>query len=467
MGPDTGTFDTPQARQMTLRQLLSLFGARGVSTLYVKALAANDNSKNQIYLAGHLTQLSQLPTGAVTGTNSTSQKQISAGRGVIFTSAFPIVWIDAQGAPHPAPYAKLIYYPQYPEVRFSGFLRGSTVSAGHWMNPAKAGRATGRWLLLGVGTDKQVYTYLVTPDSTLSAELHNHEHTQGDEVLHTLLTKAAPPIQSNRDTLIHTLRDIHQRGWIVGQKLDKHGQPLSYKARNGGGYTLEALLGVQPNGIAEPDFLGYEVKQFGVTRFPLTGAKPTTLLTPEPDGGYYVRNGFESFIRQYGYADKSGKPNRLNFGGRHLYGKRNSNTCLMLAIQGYDETTDRITDANGAVALLDSTSQVAASWSFAKLLEHWKTKHALAVYIPCLRRTNSDNTYSYHYGADIEIGTGTEFVHLLSALASECVYFDPGMKLENIIDTNPVSKRRSQFRINHKHLEVLYHEYEKLNIDTL
>jgi len=32
-----------------------------------------------------------------------------------------------------------------------------------------------------------------------------------------------------------------------------------------GGYTLEAELGIIPNGKAEPDYLGYEVKQYSVT----------------------------------------------------------------------------------------------------------------------------------------------------------------------------------------------------------
>ncbi|MEO0062747.1 MAG: hypothetical protein RLZZ08_1307, partial [Pseudomonadota bacterium] len=32
-------------------------------------------------------------------------------------------------------------------------------------------------------------------------------------------------------------------------------------------YTLEAELGITPNGIAEPDFQGWEVKQYGVRDF--------------------------------------------------------------------------------------------------------------------------------------------------------------------------------------------------------
>ena len=38
----------------------------------------------------------------------------------------------------------------------------------------------------------------------------------------------------------------------------------------------------------EPDFLGWEVKQFAVEDFErIESAKPITVMTPEPDGGFY------------------------------------------------------------------------------------------------------------------------------------------------------------------------------------
>jgi hypothetical protein len=42
---------------------------------------------------------------------------------------------------------------------------------------------------------------------------------------------------------------------------------LPCKSPQCGGYTLEAELGITPNGYSEPDFMGWEVKQFGVTKF--------------------------------------------------------------------------------------------------------------------------------------------------------------------------------------------------------
>ncbi|RQW85959.1 MAG: hypothetical protein EHM79_10605, partial [Geobacter sp.] len=41
-----------------------------------------------------------------------------------------------------------------------------------------------------------------------------------------------------------------------------------------------------PNGKAEPDYLGYEVKQYSVTNLNRITAGRLTLMTPQPTGGY-------------------------------------------------------------------------------------------------------------------------------------------------------------------------------------
>ena len=59
------------------------------------------------------------------------------------------------------------------------------------------------------------------------------------------------------------------------------------------------------------------MKQFAVEDFArVESAKPITMMSPEPDGGFYKVAEVESFIRKFGYADKNDRPNRLNFGGR-------------------------------------------------------------------------------------------------------------------------------------------------------
>lgn len=372
-------------------------------------------------------------------------------------------WIDAKGTIYPANNSKLIYYPQYPEVRFSGFLRGSKVNASKWMDPNKQGRCEGRWLVFGVTKNKEVYAYLATPKSRLSKELADANYIEVSQTVWQLDSQHTTQNEPTRDTLIRKLLGIHQMGWIPGQKLSPSVVFEPYNASNAGGYTLEAILGIPPNSIAGPDYMGWEVKQFGVKRFPAIGTKPTTLMTPGPNGGYYDTAGAVAFVKAYGYADKSGKKDRINFGGRHLAWQLQKLTNLTMTLIGFDTESSSITDASGALVLLDNNGEVAASWSFAKLMNHWKRKHSQAVYIPSIRRIES-GIHQHHYGKDIQLGTGTTFEMILSAINMGIVYYDPGTKVEHASTDAPKIKPRNQFRVNHKYLCTLYKSYDLIDI---
>ncbi len=465
MPDNTGTYDTQQASQINLDTVLDMMGGKGVNTVYIKKLAPNDNSKNQPYFGFHLTDLPFIPTGPMEASQSTSKKTKDLSRQIKYQTSVKLNWIDAEANIYPAPHAKLIYYPQYPEVRFSGFLKGSKVDLSRWMAPEKQGRAEGRWLLLGVNDEaKTVYAFLATPDSALSKELEGKELTPATNIFGEIDVKNRVTVTDTRAALLQKILEIHHMGWITGRKLGKDMVAQPYKAPNGGGYTLEALLGISPNGIAEPDYLGWEVKQFGVKEFPLKNAKPTTLMTPEPNGGVYTVNGAIEFVRRFGYPDKSGKPDRLNFGGRHIAGKECSATNLTLNLDGFDSATQKITKAAGAITLTDSSNTIAASWSFEKIMDHWKRKHSQAVYIPCVMRQARTGGSEYHYGSDVELGTGTDFEMFLSAMLSGYVYYDPGIKLEKASTEKPNIKRRSQFRVNHRYLNALYKKLEFVNV---
>jgi len=465
MAANTGTFDSSASREIVLAKLLSIMESLGVTKTYAKKLAPNDNSKNQPYFGGHLTDLAFIPSGELVSSKSTSAKTKDPKRQIKYTTELDFTWFDADGETHKAPNAKLIYYPQYPEVRFSGFLQGSEAKAGEWMDPYKQGRSEGRWLILGVHPGKKIFGYLVTPDCNLSKELDNTTLVDIGSVFGQIdMNSPATAIkQSSKDALIEKLREIHELGWVSSHRLTADMELIDYKAANGGGYTLEALLGISPNGFAEPDYLGWEVKQFGVNRFPRSGAKPTTLMTPEPDGGFYKDVGVAEFIRRYGYPDVSGIPDRLNFGGKHTVGNQQSRTNLIMKLIGFDADEGKIADADGKIALIDAGDNITASWSFAKLMGHWKRKHSQAVYIPALRRKES-NTHEYHYGKEVELGTGTNIEMMLQRMHEGFVFYDPGIKLENASSDGPKSKRRSQFRINHSQLEHLYQRFEFIDL---
>jgi len=464
MNTEIGTFDSPQSKTLTFDTLSRIFKDQGVESVFIKKLAANDNSKNQPYAGGHLSELSFIPTGELVGSKTESKKNSDPKRQIKYQAGINYIWLDASGNKYPAPHAKLIYYPQYPEVRLSGFLKGSKAKASRWMDRYKEGTAEGRWLLLGSNSDSAVFAYLVTPECNLSQELESINSVDIGSVFRQISLISTTEVTSTRGALIEKLLEIHHAGWISSRKLNPDMSISPYTAQNGGGYTLEAELGVVPNGIAEPDFLGWEIKQFGVTKFPRTGAKPTTLFTPEPDGGFYVDEGASEFVRKYGYPDKSGKPNRLNFGGKHVHSTKHQLTNLTLELIGFDIKSSSITDPTGAIALIAPDQKIAASWSYAKLMGHWKKKHSQAAYIPCLKRKTESGLIEYHYGKDIELATGTNFENILSAISNQIVFYDPGIKLEGTNTATPKLKRRSQFRISHNKLAELYSNYEEVDI---
>lgn len=254
-----------------------------------------------------------------------------------------------------------------------------------------------------------------------------------------------------------------RRGTPKSKRLDGNGNLLPCEAPNCGGYTLEAELGITPNGYSEPDFLGWEVKQFGVTNFLKISSAVITLMTPEPTDGIYKTKGAEYFIKKYGYADKAGKEDRMNFGGVHKTGVRHQLTNLEMQLIGFDVESGKIRSTNGRIALVDKKDNEAASWSFSSMLLHWNRKHNQACYVPSLSETG--DARQYKYGNKIILGTGTDFQLFLAQMANGNIYYDPGIKMESV-STKPKIKKRSQFRIKSQHLLSLYKDNEILDITT-
>jgi hypothetical protein len=439
----------------SLAQLLGLMTHHGATRVYAKKLSPNDNSKNQIYLGGDFSALNIIPHQEVV----TDDNEIAGSKRDRAKAGVKLFWIDSEGK-YPAPDARLILYPKYPEVRMSGFLKGCSRAPSHIM----ASRDGGRTLFLGVTAGGEVIAYAIEAGHPIAAEL-------AAQTLATLgvfleVSNNSEHKISSKAVLLEELRRIYELQWIASQKLTKDGIAAPYAAQNGGGYTLESALGISANSKPEPDFMGWEVKQYGVNDFDSFIPKsPITLMTPEPGAGFYRATNAATFVRKFGYPDKSGKPDRINFGGIYACGKDfHKDTRLRMTLNGYDDASGEITDIDGGLQLIAQDDGVAAEWKFTALMGHWNRKHAQAAYVPSLMRTPPPE---YAFGSQILLCEQTDFILFLKAFADGSVYYDPALKIENA--SNPIApvKLRSQFRIKHNDITRLYHRHEIVDLRAL
>ncbi len=445
---------------MTLKHLLKLFSDNNCRKVYIKRLSPNDNSKNQVYFGGSFDVLNILPITEISTDDEGDWKRTR------FKTKLDFSWIDHEGKLITAPEAQLILYPKYPEVRFSGFLKGAKGAPSELM----VNRINQRLLFLGVSAEGKIIGHVVSPESEISNEFDSLKDLNDIGVFKEITLQGELIQLDSKKKLIEELKRIHQLGWIDSKRLDKNRNILPCVSSNCGGYTLEAELGITPNGYSEPDFLGWEVKQFAVKDFKKYNSSVVTLMTPEPTDGFYVDSGIESFIRKYGYKDKLGREARLNFGGIHKFGSIHETTKLKLVIEGFDTGTKKIIDTGGFIGLIDARENIAASWSFSSLLKHWNTKHANACYVPSLIRKDEKlypfSKQQYYYGNNIMLGSSTDFSLFLNQVESGVIYYDPGIKLELAIDGERKQniKRRSQFRIKSGNLITLYKKNEVIDI---
>ena len=428
---------------MTPDTLLRIAKDQGCTRLLAKRLSPNDNSKNQIYLGGDFSALNLLPFGRLEPDSS----ERGGGLRERLKAGLQLAWITPDGANHPAPTANLILYPRYPEVRLSGMLKGVKHV---WPSSVIANRDPGRWLFLGIGAGMRILAHAAAagdPCAQWAVQASEGADQKG------VFIDLSAHVLGRTVGIQGRLLEISRKGWIASKRLDAKGNTLPCNAENCGGYTLEAELGIRPNGRAEPDFDGWEVKQFAVNNLDRPKGGPVTLFTPEPDGGFYRERGVEEFVRRYGRANTRGIEGRLDFSGIHRVGETHADTGLHLSLAGWDASEAKIDDAHGGIRLADRDGMAVATWSFRSLIEHWKRKHAQAVYVPSEKR---DPPHSYRFGSKVLAGVGADFGRVLTAMSQGKIYYDPGVKLVQV-GTRPTTKRRSQFRIKFKDLPELYH----------
>jgi hypothetical protein len=436
--------------EIDLATVFAMLRENGVTEALYKVLPRNANSKNQVYLASDFSQLGKLPSGEVTPFLSTSKK--SGKQDAVFRAPLNFHWLGQNGQPYPAPSAKLIFYPQFPEVRFSGFLKGSRNAPTSLFVKKKRGEEPDRILVLGLGTGSKIFGITLPPEAPAAKEIRARKHDA-----YGALNILPMPGRGGDDGFTELMRElcsIHRRGWVPSTRLDPNGTLIPCNASNCNGNTLESLLGIKSNGYSLPDFRGWEVKARQVPNAERPGASVVTLFTPEPTAGVYTDEGVERFIRRYGYADTKGRDDRLNFGGIYRAGAAaHSRTNLRLVIDGFNAETEQYA-STGAIQLLDPADNVAAAWTFAKLLDHWKAKHAQAAFVPS--QASNAGERRYRYGRSILLGEGAEFRLFLNAVHKGKVYYDPGIKLEGASTAKPKSKKRSQFRVGSMDLPSLY-----------
>ncbi len=430
-----------------LSALLARFTNLGATRIFFKHLSENDNSKQQIYLGGSFEVLTFFPYGTVLAEPGLKNPT--------FKAPLDFFWVGPTSLER-ARTAQLILYPRYPEVRLSGFLLGCKSAPNEHLRPIARNLrkgTDGRVLFFGTTPYGRTLAYLAPADSSLAYEATLAP--RNDTGVFQELAVPGMSAVNSRACVIERLRAIQDMGPVPSMRLNKQGTAIPYLARNGGGYTLEALLGIKPNGDAAPDFMGWEIKAFSGNRI--------TLMTPEPNGGFYGERGVGAFVRNYGRCVR--EKDQMYFTGLHKYGKSNSTTAMTLGLSGFDARKGVINDVSGKILLSDRHGNEAATWTYSHLLTHWNRKHAYAAYVPY--KAEESATPSYRYKNPVLLGERTDFSKYLSALAAGLIVFDPGSKIDGFSTAKPRVKARSQFRISKKRLSVLYESFGEFDLSAI
>ena len=419
---------------MDFNQLCSCLKQYSASGFIFKELSENDNSKNQVYLGGSYEVLQEIPHGAFVIYSDCKRPNMKA--------KLDFWWIDDKGSVSNAPGAQLILYPKYPEVRLSGFLQGCRNAPSNHFKVIKREERTGDKdgrVLVMAPVGERIYAYLAPRGLSIAAHLIGLPHDG-------LFGHVEFGYEDSKTELIRHLRIQYATNPHELVRMFPDGEIRPYKARNAAGYTLEASFGIIPNGTPEPDFKGWELKCYG--------SSSVTLMTPEPDGGLYEKLGTRDFVEQYGHVAEDGG---MYFTGPY---RATENTKFgsprKLVVEGFNMEEGKIEDVDGAIVLLQDEDTELATWSFSHLLGHWGRKHNKACYV----RYEKESDTQINYLPKVFLGEGTSPIFLLRAILANVVIYDPGSRVK--LDGS--MKARSQFRINHKDLCLLYSKYEYVDI---
>jgi hypothetical protein len=421
-----------------VEQVKSLFRRHGVSVVYCKLLAIKqDNDKNQIYLGKGFNSVSNvLPIEVRQRGWSESRTKRRSNRGEhIFEGRLNFHWMDRGGNLYHAPEARIIDYFQYPEIRLSGFLKGCA-SPPDSLRRSHQSAFGPRILLLGITPGRLVIGMVLTDaEDPVVEKWPELPALPASPVLKVMLVDDKRFI-SNREALLEELENIFDQGWVDGQRL-RAGEsgPVPFRGTQGGGYTLEALLGVPPNAKQAPDKYGYEIKS-------KSKSNRVSLMTPVADRGFEGGSSFREFMERYGWPCRN-NPNQKCFNGTHFHDVECPSSGMILHVDGFDPETCKYTleseDIQVALRKVGAQSP-AAAWSLGQLLKAWNKKHAAAAYVSTEKNLELNR---YRFGRRVWIGEGTNIGKLLEAICRRHVVYDPGHKIRE----NGVQKVRPQWRL--------------------
>lgn len=408
----------------SLQELTAAFSHFGCVKILVKVLARNqDNEKNQIYLGKSLSLSSYLPGKVRLRLPSSSKtKRLSRPGAPIVALEMDFAWLWPNESPSQAPRASIIEYSQYPEVRLSGFLKG-TFHGPDALRRERQDEYGGRALVLGVASER-IFGAVVTEnmDPIAFKQACALPRWELEPLLQSLdLGLQQEGAVGDKGMLLHELRGL-ARQVHRPQVLRKSGQAVEYikGGRQAGGWTLEALLGVPMNSKSEPDKFGFEVKAVGGSR--------VSLITTEPDFGYRAEEGVAAYLQKFGRPAKTGL-GKLVFSGIHKCGQVNLDSGAHLTIENWDFERG---EPNGLgqpniVLVHNKTDEVISGWSFEKIGESWSKKHAGAVYVETKQvRSKTGEVEGYSFGPSSLFGLGTSALRLVTAIGRGDVFLDPG-----------------------------------------
>ncbi|HUY86070.1 MAG TPA: MvaI/BcnI family restriction endonuclease, partial [Acidimicrobiales bacterium] len=402
----------------------------------VKPLALHqDNEKNQIYLGTSDSLMGLFPGTQRFRTPSESRSKGHSRPGANkIEKMVPFSWIHPGDRLVAAPHTRVIYYLQYPELRLSGFLKDS--EGPESLRRDELDRYGRRVLVLGVRSTDVVGMVITDADGPgLVDDLSGLPHLPGSSLLRTLtLPQSTTAIDPTR--LLAELREL-SGSLHDAVRLARPGQlPKFQRANQGGGWTLEALLGIPNNGVSAPDKYGFELKSFSTNR--------VTVITTEPDFGYRHDYGVAEFLKVFGWPSKSDASKRVFNGPYYCNTELRGNT---FTIDHWDFENNAPDGSGEPTVLLVNidTATVIEGWSFDHLSAHWNLKHAGALYVETSGQRMDPGRYPSHYmfGPVAYLGLGTSILHLLRAVGSRVVHLDPGDSLNSLGKVHP----RTQWRV--------------------